>query len=752
MLSIIAVDKITLKRDWDYQPKLGDSRGYHIVRAEEHRALVDFLTRRDEGSMLVCGNRGVGKTSSIITAVNDAKNSRKKLIPVLIKATSIHFTEKIEKNISLLRGLVHSLYRTVKDNTSVPRALIDETKDLLERSLATQSYAENLSNKVAEKSATLNVNLALFLSALIAGSIIYLSGFEALYWIPLGMGVGAVLSLIYKTQTKRSRSSLQYYRHDQDFSDLLSKFEDLMKSYSNAKYKIVFILDEFDKNNDLNIVSSLKMLINQGNALFIFVTDPQKMNALAKKRTSSYTLFSQILFLKRPLFQDMEKFIDQIVDSTNTGIKSKPEYRAFRNYLCYKSQTDFFDIYRVIRDHMIGVSSDGRPMLNIALDTNQIVKANLQKSIGWVYARKKRNALSGQQINDEMIDALYDILDKMETNNLSEITVDRSLTFAGPPPRPYEKHQISAVQDLFVLLTKQGYVTTQDENRYHKVGILPKFTAAGIFVEEQKTFMETFKTFVHALVDSANIYKKWIVELGEPFRADAAELHWEKILTTLQSIYNFEPYYSQAKVHYEQLRSDDPPLIKTEDLEQATLGIREAHALLERHSTDLLARILEKRFDAPVTFRNDISAGFFSRIGLPNQDIHNATLNFEQRSAKIKEIAIVHSPKYDFLNTHTLEGLQNRLKGSHRNMIICLGGPTYFNRVNSSLFTKDVASLRKKIENSPHFSKVAHSFKHPPDPSTSQDGWHDTFFFAVKTPLDNRIIQDLIDVIEEYFA
>ena len=90
------------------------------------------------------------------------------------------------------------------------------------------------------------------------------------------MGVGAALSLIYKTQTKRSRSSLQYYRHDQDFSDLLSKFEDLMELYSNAKYKILFILDEFDKSNDPNIASSLKMLINQGNALFIFVTDPQK--------------------------------------------------------------------------------------------------------------------------------------------------------------------------------------------------------------------------------------------------------------------------------------------------------------------------------------------------------------------------------------------------------------------------------------------------------------------------------------------
>ena len=400
---------------------------------------------------------------------------------------------------------------------------------------------------------------------------------------------------------------------------------------------------------------------------------------------------------------------------------------------------------------MIGVNSDGCPMLNISLDANQMVKANLQKSIGWVYARKKRNTLSGQQINDEMIDALYDILDRIEENNLAEIVVDESLVFPDELASPYKKHQISAVQDLFVLLTKQGYVTLHNENRYHKVGILPKFTAAGIFVEEQKTFMETFETLVRALVDSANVYKKWIMGLGEPFRIDAAELRWEKILTTLQPIYNFEPHCSRAKVYYRQLRSDDPPLIKTEDLEQATLEVRDAHALLERYSTDLLARILEKRFDASATFRNDISEGFFNRIGLSNQDLHNATLNFEERGMKIKEIAIVHSPKYDFLNTYALEGLQGLLKSPYRNMVVCLGSSTYFNRVNSSLFTKDVASLRKKIENSLHF-KATRSFKHMPDPPASQDGWHDAFLFAVKTPLDSHTIQDLIGIIEEYFV
>lgn len=86
---------ITVAEDWDFQPKLGDKKiGRHVLREKEHSILMDFLTRRNEGSLLLCGHRGTGKTSSIFGAINESHKKRSALLPVLIKATSINFDQK----------------------------------------------------------------------------------------------------------------------------------------------------------------------------------------------------------------------------------------------------------------------------------------------------------------------------------------------------------------------------------------------------------------------------------------------------------------------------------------------------------------------------------------------------------------------------------------------------------------------------------------------------------------------------------
>lgn len=84
------IKDLFLVEDWDHQPKIGDSKiGHHILRIKEHSILMDFLTRRNEGSFLLCGHRGTGKTSSLFSAINEAQTKRKTLLPILIKATSI---------------------------------------------------------------------------------------------------------------------------------------------------------------------------------------------------------------------------------------------------------------------------------------------------------------------------------------------------------------------------------------------------------------------------------------------------------------------------------------------------------------------------------------------------------------------------------------------------------------------------------------------------------------------------------------
>ena len=55
-----------------------------------------------------------------------------------------------------------------------------------------------------------------------------------------------------------------------------------------------------------------KCLSIQGNALFIFITDPSILSHLSSRQDPKSTLFTQTLFLKDHYLMKMRKFIDEI--------------------------------------------------------------------------------------------------------------------------------------------------------------------------------------------------------------------------------------------------------------------------------------------------------------------------------------------------------------------------------------------------------------------------------------------------------
>ena len=132
-------------------------------------------------------------------------------------------------------------------------------------------------------------------------------------FLPIAASSGVAAFCIHKLDIV-SRSTQSYYRHDYDFADLQSEFEDLMAKYSKRSVKILFVIDEVDKVDNWNdVITPMKMLLNQGNALFYYYHNPCSLEKIQEKRSKGYTLFSQFLLLKRPLFEEMETFIDEIV-------------------------------------------------------------------------------------------------------------------------------------------------------------------------------------------------------------------------------------------------------------------------------------------------------------------------------------------------------------------------------------------------------------------------------------------------------
>ena len=339
-----------------------------------------------------------------------------------------------------------------------------------------------------------------------------------------------------------------HYKHTYTFSEKNYEFEKLMKEYTNSKqkFRIVFVLDEFDKIGDesdtqdriYDIIHPLKMLINQGKALFIFVAHPGIMDKFTKKREKEYTLFSQIQFLKRPLFNEMEEYIDSIVDKIN-DYRNKREYRDFQNYLCYKSQTDFFMLKKVINDH-ISLDNPGRPTIKIALDRRQITQANLQKAIGYIYERYKDDAPSRQKHNDEMLDVLYDTVEKIQIPNqrinVQQKTGTINYHFMGESKHPED--DLSMVTDLFLVLAEQGYLKddggNDDDHGYTVMGDLPKFNDENrVSVTHEKLLKDEYEEFRKKLAGFANIHSKWVNKLETPFLPERMDLDWDDMVNAV---------------------------------------------------------------------------------------------------------------------------------------------------------------------------------------------------------------------------
>ena len=174
----------------------------------------------------------------------------------------------------------------------------------------------------------------------------------------------------------------------------------------------------------------------------------------------------------------------------------------------------------MIRNHISGQDPDGNPAIEITFSHDaQLTQANLQKSIGWIYERKKRSDPSQQQVNDDMLDVLYEFVEAMEDGpdpkivNIHDNKIDilRANTSTIKKTIEHMKpHKMSAVLDMQLLLANQGYLKFYSLNKYTVIGKLHEFDPKGIFVEEQRTFTKLFDKFKEITVNFANMYSKFI--------------------------------------------------------------------------------------------------------------------------------------------------------------------------------------------------------------------------------------------------
>ena len=325
------------------------------------------------------------------------------------------------------------------------------------------------------------------------------------------------------SENRGEKTDKQYYRHDYDTNTLQSDLEDKLRVLAGQNFKVIFVIDELDKLKETEVmetIKSLKTFFNQSSTLFILISGEEFYNKLLKnieKRPREYTLFPQKIFLHRPMFDEMEEFIDKI--TSNEGeTKYGEDYRRFRNYVCYASKTDFFDLYNVIRDR-ISHYENGNPILDIKLaERKQVIQAELQKAMGQIYSRKRYQHISDWYKNDLLLDEMYKLLGKLTRyRSGTKITITRKSRMEMKFPDENETKivddvvQAGALEDLLYYLEKLQFLKSEGDTYEVRGRLFKKVPKHPIIkTQEEKDFLDEYKKLIDVLSAYAEIYSQSI--------------------------------------------------------------------------------------------------------------------------------------------------------------------------------------------------------------------------------------------------
>lgn len=673
---------LSLNPTWDRQIKIHRAAGNHVIRKHEHEMLVDFISRREEGSLLVCGNRGVGKTSSVIKAINTVDTTHNKIIVVKIDAT----TES-----SFIKELVGALYKTVRDIGELSNEIKDKISELYAISEAAKTSKEKAVIKRTTSEKILNIKFNVpGLIALITMSLLGITVpdlipplFSLSFFLAYGIAM-SLISVFYRRQSSKRETASYYYQYNYTDAKIQSSLMAILSRLQ--EHKILFVIDELDKvPNPLEKIKSIKTLINQGSALYIFISDPAILEQLTNKKNKEYTLFSQKLFFKRPSFEEMDKFLDGIVcwDGGANNDEEKQQYQDFMNYISYVSHTDFFEIYNAIRNHTI-VNDKKQLLLNIIVDDEKTGKARLQKAIRWVYQRRQIQNPSRWQDNDKMLEFLYMMTERLENSAInSSITIDgNAFKFSRGDDILYDDFTRKAIDDLYYYFIKVGYLRKKDDNRFTLSGNLSQVDPdkEGIFVAEQRKFMAEYQNFIHLSVRYGNICNKWINNRTPIFNFETHNAKWPELVTVLNPIVDISRLENH-KNSFVNIESGVVHAYQTEILQSMTEDVSSTNDSFVENSSYLLSLIIEKQVQVGSIgrFGTLADSGMFRQMD-GSKTFPNIIIPFDKNGTRLLVVMLINQADSETISHLLSQDLEFGL------LVIC---------VRSNLHTKKWNKIHK---------------------------------------------------------
>jgi|GEM_PF-3197542 hypothetical protein len=451
--------KLALKKDWDYFPHYEKPQGHFVGRIEEKNKLENWFLRREKGCLLVSGERGVGKTALVYEALYKTSQKDKRIIPVLINASQLIIEESLSENKEVLEisaekleekiivNLIRRLYTASRSKLQgdlkerlgklYQKAICGKSEIRQEIKLEKESKQEAEGQQEIKGTCSVDMDkVQNFLSSLgiVLGMFFFMSATKGNTLLNVALGSLAFLlpkELSYKFFKKvtniraiKAKNTIEeLYITDKSISNLEYDLYAFLDEISSSKdnFKIIFIIDEMDKIKDTervkitDIIKTFKNLFTLSSGLFVFIAGKEIYDTVEKskeQREIAYTFFNDKIFITRPNFEDLEKYIDEIIDEPKEKFIDDKIYHDFRNLLCYQSKSDFFELHFRLRDYIKGYDQEDRPLLSVvALDTVEKFHANMQKALGQIYGPNKYLAPSCWYQNNLLLSELYKFID-----------------------------------------------------------------------------------------------------------------------------------------------------------------------------------------------------------------------------------------------------------------------------------------------------------------------------------------------------
>ena len=344
-----------------------------------------------------------------------------------------------------------------------------------------------------------------------------------------------------------------------------------------------------------------------------------------------------------------------------------------------------------------------------------------------------------------MLDCLYGAVEKIQDSN-AHITVNHDegkIEYPRGQIELYSSTNLRTIHDFFRLLEEQGYLSSEDDKHYMIIGLLPKFNDEhGVYTTEENEFKFDYRAFLHNLINFVNIHSHRIDNVKNPFSMKYVEQKWDDMINVVEQYFNFGNL-DLARDCYKMLISDSHEYISKEKLRTATTNIRDAMSVLNSAYIKLLGHILEHEFDASLIESGDISRDPFKRLGIPNQNVSNSSINFEGKCAFIENIVVMHSPPISLLQ------MMQAKTDSYINIIICVTSPEFYRGVGDFSLVMSMNSFENKLKALHHSVKTLQSTSDTSDAPEDRLGYK-THIVGFSVPLDNNKLSQFIRTVRQF--